>query len=204
MLGLDPQTLLWSFGALLIAATVHEFAHAYVADRLGDDTPRRQGRLTLNPIAHLDLIGTLMILLAGFGWAKPVEVNPRNFPDWRRGMLLVALAGPLANVTVIFGLGVLIKLGALDTLPTTLQQFLLVTIWINGVLAVFNLIPIPPLDGAKILEGVLPAQHAWWLARWQPYGILILIVLVYTGITGRILRPAVGALVYLGTGSRWF
>ncbi len=180
----DPSTLPFLAVALLAAVTVHEYAHAYVADRLGDPTPRSYGRLTLNPLAHLDLVGSLLILLVGFGWAKPVPVNPANFTHWRRDTLIVAAAGPLANVTLLFVLGVPFKLGVLDphgagaTLPLSL--LLLVTMQINAMLAVFNLIPVPPLDGSKILMGVLPPAQAVTYARLQPYGTMILLVLVLT------------------------
>src|SRR5579864_8438220 len=106
----DPLALAITLAAVIVAATVHEFAHAVVADRLGDPTPRNLGRLSLNPLVHLDLLGTLFFVIFGFGWAKPVPVNPRHFADPRRGMLQVALAGPLANVTVAFALGALAKM----------------------------------------------------------------------------------------------
>lgn len=179
MLGLNPTTLLYVGAALVIAATVHEFAHAYVADRLGDPTPRSQGRLTLNPLAHLDLLGSLLILLAGFGWAKPVQINPMNFRDWRRDTIIVSAAGPLANVTFLFVLGVPYKLGLLEFGGSPGSQLLLAIIRINAMLAVFNLIPVPPLDGSKILMGLLPPAAAVSYARTQPYGVLILLGLVF-------------------------
>lgn len=180
--------------ALLAAVTIHEFAHAYVADRLGDPTPRSQGRLTLNPLAHLDPLGTLMILLLGFGWAKPVQITPTYFSNWRRDSVIVAVAGPLANVTLLFVLGVPFKVGLLtpggeaSALPLT--ALLLVTMRINAMLAVFNLIPVPPLDGSKILMGLLPPEQAVAYARLQPYTMLILILLVFTsGIQSVLLGP---------------
>ena len=200
MLGLDPLVVVVTFAALLLAATVHEYAHALIADRLGDPTPRLHGRLTLNPLAHLDLLGTLMLLLVGFGWAKPVPINPHNFPDWRRGQLLVAAAGPLANVTVMFLLGSLFKAHLVEALPPLLFRLIAQAIWVNGILAVFNLIPVPPLDGSRILEGLLPGRYAFWISRLQPYGILVFIVLVYTGFVGAFLRPLVRMLVALATG----
>src|SRR3970282_221946 len=122
MRGLDPTTLLYVGLALVVAATIHEFAHAYVADRLGDPTPRAQDRLTLNPLAHLDPLGSILILLAGFGWAKPVQINPMHFRDWRRDTIIVAAAGPLANITLLFALGVPFKLGLLDFGGSTVDR----------------------------------------------------------------------------------
>lgn len=177
MLGADPQTLLLRVLAILVAVTVHEFAHAWAADRLGDPTPRTRGRLSLNPVVHLDPIGSLLLLLAGFGWAKPVEVNPRYFPDPRTGMLVVAAAGPLANVATVFLLGLVYQLGLVE--PGTLPGSLLLTvIFINAVLAIFNLLPVPPLDGSKILSGLLPPAQALSYERLAQYGPLLLLVLI--------------------------
>jgi len=202
MLGLNPTALLYVGVALVVAASVHEFAHAYVADRLGDPTPRSQGRLTLNPLAHLDLVGSLLILLAGFGWAKPVQVDPMNFRDRRRGMILVAAAGPLANITVLFLLGVPYKLGLLAFGATVLDRLLVVTIRINAMLAIFNLIPVPPLDGSKILIGLLPPPQAAAYARLQPYGVLLLLLLVVTNAISVVLIGPIRWLVAqaMGTG----
>jgi Zn-dependent protease len=205
--GFDPAFLLYLGIALIVAATVHEFAHAYVADRLGDPTPRGQGRLTLNPLAHLDPLGTLLILLAGFGWAKPVQINPANFRDWRRDSIVVAAAGPLANVTLLFILGVPYKLGLLEAGPlgaSAFSRLLLVTIQINAMLAVFNLIPIPPLDGSKILMGLLPPAQAVSYARIQPYGVLILLLLVMTRSLGVIVLGPMRWLIGQATGSGFF
>lgn len=204
MLGLNPTTLLYVGVALVVAATVHEFAHAYVADRLGDPTPRSQGRLTLNPLAHLDLLGSLLILLAGFGWAKPVQINPMNFRDWRRDTIMVASAGPLANITLLFALGVPYKLGLLDFGGSGLDALLLMTIRINAMLAVFNLLPVPPLDGSKILMGLLPPGQAVSYARLQPYGVLILLLLVMTKVLSAFLIPPIRWLVAQATGTGFF
>ncbi len=180
MLGLELPTLVLRLVALLIAATVHEFAHAWMADRLGDPTPRLRGRLSLNPLVHLDLIGSLLLLLVGFGWAKPVEVNPRNFAHWRQGMMLVAAAGPLANVTLLFLLGLVVQGGVVA--DGLLGRLVFTIMVINAVLAVFNLLPIPPLDGSRILAGLLPPRQALAYDRLQPYGPLVLLaVLVLPG-----------------------
>jgi Zn-dependent protease len=209
MLGLDPATLLFVAAALVVAATVHEYAHAYVADRLGDPTPRAMGRLTLNPLAHLDPIGTLMILLLGFGWAKPVQINPLNFQNWRRDAMMVAAAGPLANVTLLFVLGLPFKLGLLD-LPLLspippVGRLLIVAIQLNAMLAVFNLIPVPPLDGSKILMGLLPPAQAVAYARLQSYGMLILIALIaIPRLLSSILQPSMAWLIAQATGAGLF
>ncbi len=195
----DPVTLLYVAVGLVIAATIHEFAHAYVADRLGDPTPRAQGRLTLNPAAHLDLIGSVMILLFGFGYAKPVQFNPANFADWRRDSIIVAAAGPLANVTVVFLLGVPYKLGLLDVVGP-LNPLLNALIRINAGLAIFNLIPVPPLDGSKILIGLLSPAHAVSYARLQPYGVLILLLLAITPPFVLLLQVPIQWLVQQATG----
>lgn len=205
MLGIDPTTLLYIAVALVVAATVHEFAHAYVADRLGDPTPRSQGRLTLNPLAHLDPLGTLLILVAGFGWAKPVQINPANFENWRRDSIIVAAAGPLANITLLFLLGLPFKLSLLEISffgpldPPS--RLLLTTIRINAMLAIFNLIPVPPLDGSKILMGLLPPAQAISYARVQPYGVLILLLLVLTNFLTVFLTTPMRWLVAQATGS---
>jgi Zn-dependent protease len=204
MLGrLDPPTLLQIAAGLIVAATVHEFAHAYVADRLGDPTPRSQGRLTLNPLAHLDPLGSVLILLVGFGWAKPVQINPSNFRDWRRDSMLVAVAGPLANVTMLFALGVPFKLGLLG-FYAPLEQIMLMTIQINAMLAVFNLLPIPPLDGSKILVGLLPPGQAVSYARLTPYGTIILLLLVFTNVLASFIYLPMRWLIAQATGSSFF
>ena len=199
MLTTDPRLLLLLLPAVLAAVTVHEFAHALVADRLGDPTARRLGRLTLNPIAHLDILGTLFFILFSFGWARPVPVNPQNFAHPRQGMLQVALAGPLANVTVAFLVGLLLK--TQDLSGSLLSALASMVVWINVVLAVFNLIPIPPLDGSRILESLLPLAQAAAYARIQPYGTILIFVLLYTGVVGRVMFPAVRWLYGLSTGT---
>jgi Zn-dependent protease len=195
----DFRVLLFLLPAVLVAVTFHEFAHALVADRLGDPTPRRLGRLTLNPLAHLDILGTLFFVLFSFGWARPVPVNAQNFAHPRQGMLQVALAGPLANITVAFVVGLLIKTQGLS--ETVWGSFASMVVWINVVLAVFNLIPIPPLDGSRILESLLPLEQAAAYARIQPYGTVLILLLLYTGVVGRVMFPAIRWLYGLSTGT---
>ncbi len=198
MLGL-LTTLLFRAVALLIAAPFHEFAHGYAANRLGDPTARRAGRLTLNPLAHLDPVGTILLMLTGFGWAKPVPIDPGYFPDWRRGLITVAAAGPIANVVLAILFGLPFKLG-LVAAGSPLARPLFVIVFINAVLAVFNLIPVPPLDGSKIMIGLLPGQLGIAYARLQAYGVLILIGLIYFRITDLLVLPPLLWLVQLATG----
>jgi Zn-dependent protease len=200
VLGLgDPLAIAFTLAAVLVAATFHEFAHALVADRLGDPTPRALRRLSLNPLVHLDLLGTIFFVVFGFGWARPVPVNPRYFADPRRGMLQVALAGPLANVTVAFVVGALLKIPDLPGGPLVTDA-LSTLIWINVILAIFNLIPIPPLDGSRILESLLVGRQAVTYARLQPYGTMLLLLLLYTGVVGRVMLPAARWLYHASTG----
>jgi len=178
---------------VLFAITLHEVAHGYVADKLGDSTARALGRLTLNPVKHIDPIGTLlvpaiMILLPlgfVFGWAKPIPVNTRNLANPRKDMALVAVAGPLANLAMAFAWGAFILLAYL--VPDLGIQKGIVDMAQNGViinvlLMVLNLLPLPPLDGGRVLAGVVPRSVANWLDRIEPYGFLIIIVLLASGV----------------------
>lgn len=189
MFGFGPD-MIFMIPALLIALTVHEYAHARAAVSLGDPTPRYAGRLTLNPIPHLDPIGLIMLWLFQFGWAKPVPVNPYNLDHGRWGLLAVSLAGPGSNIlaALVSALvyGVLIKLGVHN------PELLKVVAWtykLNLVLAVFNLIPLPPLDGSQIVSSLLPGRQADVFERIAPYGPFILMGLVYLGIIGQITGP---------------
>jgi Zn-dependent protease len=176
---------------ILIALAFHEYAHAYVANRFGDPTARLAGRLTLNPLKHLDVLGTIMLFIVNFGWAKPVPVDPSYFRNPRRDMLYVALAGPLANMLLafVFGIGYrLIDVAGLP-LPTVagipLIFMLRFSIFINLVLAFFNLIPIPPLDGSKILRSLLPVESAQRFIQFEAFGPFLLLGLIVLGrVTG--------------------
>jgi len=187
------ETLVW-LPAILIALTFHEYAHGKVADWLGDKTPYNQGRLTLNPLPHIDWIGFLMLVLFKFGWAKPVEVNPRNFKqiNIKTGMMLVSLAGPVMNL-LLAGAGMLI-LKALFIWPSDAAvnlwgPLILPLIYINVILAVFNLIPVPPLDGSKILAGLLPDSGARIIYSLERFGPLLLLVLLVTNSFSKVLYP---------------
>src|SRR5262249_50318157 len=198
MFGTDLRELVLLIPAVLVAVTVHEFAHALVAGRLGDPTARQLGRLTLNPLAHLDVLGAVFFVFFPFAWARPVPVNRRQFTPPRQGRLQVALAGPLANVPVAFAVGLFLKTQGPPGPPW--GQLAAMVVLINVVLAVFNLIPIPPLDGSRILEGLLPVEQAIAYRRVQPYGTIIILVLLYTGVISQLLMPAVRWLYDLATG----
>ena len=171
---------------ILLALTCHEYAHGWVALRLGDPTAKMQGRLTFNPISHLDPIGTLMLFLVHFGWAKPVPVDPRYFSDPKRDMLWVALAGPAANMILAFASGILLTsfLGSgffATAGGAFLGNMLLYSLQINLALAIFNLLPIPPLDGSKVLRGVLPYQYEHMADRLEYYGPYVLMGIIMLG-----------------------
>lgn len=170
---------------ILFALTVHEFSHAWVAGLLGDDTAKRQGRLTLNPLAHLDVLGTVLMFIVGFGWAKPVPVNPLNFKNPRKGMLLVAVAGPVSNLLMAIAAGLILRSGVLGIVASSLTGPLVVVIILTlqfGIaLAVFNMIPLPPLDGSRVLYGLLPERQAYAYSRFEPYGMIVLFGLFFFG-----------------------
>ncbi len=195
---LDFGSMIFRVPALLFAITIHEYAHAQAADAMGDPTPRYMGRLTMNPLAHLDIMGGLLLVLVGFGWAKPVAIDANNFRNRRDGILKVSLAGPAANLFVCF-LAALIAaaMQSFGMLSEGVYQFLLWMQLYNVWFAFFNLIPIPPLDGAKILCTLLPAKQAWEYDSFVgQYGMYILLALVFTGVIGMIINPLAG--LYMG------
>ena len=182
-------TLLSSVMASLIliflVSPLHELAHGFAAVKLGDNTPRWQGRMTLNPMAHIDFLGSLMIILFGFGWAKPVQVNMYNFKNPKRDMAITALAGPLSNFLVAVVLGIFsaplyVWAGTSDkAFPTIVFQLVYYLIIFNIYIGLFNLIPIAPLDGSRILSAVLPNRYYYMIMRLERYSFFIIMVLFY-------------------------
>ena len=174
----------------LMAITCHEVSHGYIADRFGDHTARSMGRLTLNPLKHLDIFGTLMVFIVGIGWAKPVPVNFDNLRHPKRDMVWVAAAGPITNFVLASFSAMLMRglvsMGQGGSLPASTQMvlepvilMLAFSVYINLLLAVFNLIPVPPLEGGRVAVGLLPYRQAAAVARIEPYGMIIIILLVF-------------------------
>ncbi len=187
-------SLILSIPGLLIALTFHEFAHGYAAYRMGDNTARYSGRLSLNPLDHLDIWGTLCLLFFHFGWAKPVPINPANFRDQKKGIIIVSLAGPFANFLLAFVCAVvckiLVRFTAASEIAVFFYQVFLYAEVMNVGLMVFNLIPIPPLDGSKVLMEFLPPRARYEMYRIERYSGIVLLILVWT----RVLTPILGTL----------
>jgi len=182
---LQLEQILYNIPAIIVAFTLHEYMHAYVSDKLGDPTPRMNGRLTLNPIVHIDWIGFLMVLLLGFGWARPVEINPRNYKNQRKGKVLVALAGPLSNLAIAFVAFAFIYFsGNILSNNPVLLNYVYPFLWINIMLFAFNILPVPPLDGFTLLEIWIHPSKYQTLFTIRRYGFMILIVLSIIGILG--------------------
>lgn len=203
----DSQALLGlvlTLPGVIIAITFHEFAHAFAADRLGDDTPRRQGRLNLNPLSHMDPIGFTLLLFAGFGWGRPVEINPVKFNrkhSMETGEAIVAFAGPLMNfILAIVGTLIYFAMYRFATSFMFTQTGIIVTILLQGIivtnigLGVFNLIPLPPLDGSKVLIRFLPTGAKNWFIQNEQIFYIVFIVIWITGIAGSVISPAIQAM----------
>ena len=204
----DIGQLLIILSVLLFSLTVHETAHAVAADWYGDPTARRLGRISLNPLVHMDPVGTVLLPLLGilaggfvFGWAKPVPVNPANLKNHRRDFLMIAAAGPASNIVLALGASTLLGavpggLGASEGLPGILATFGFAMLQLNLLLAVFNMLPIPPLDGGNVLAGLLPEALAAGYDRLvRPYGFVILIVLMSTGWLSELIGPPFSLLM---------
>jgi Zn-dependent protease len=201
---MDFKQILLLAPPILLALTFHEFSHAYVAYRFGDDTAKRSGRLTMNPLAHLDPLGTIMIFIVHFGWAKPVPVNPYNLRNPKQGMLWISAAGPLSNILLALTSGLLIRfVSAMEirpipnSMPEIFIIMLVLSLKINLALAIFNILPIAPLDGSKILYGILPARFGKHIHLLERYGPILLIGLIISSqflgvsILGRLIWPFV-------------
>lgn len=206
-LNLLQRIVVWAL-PVLFAITVHETAHGWMALRLGDPTARMLGRLTLNPIKHVDPMGTFLVpgvllMLGGFlfGWAKPVPVTWENLRHPKRDMALVALAGPASNLLMALFWALIIRLGMTLGADNAAALYLVYTgvagIFINGILMTLNMLPLPPLDGGRVLVGLLPGPLSWQVSRIEPYGFPILLLLMFTGMLGKILWPVIGLLLAL-------
>jgi Zn-dependent protease len=196
----------------LMAITCHEVSHGYVADKFGDNTARYMGRLTLNPLKHLDIFGTLMVFIVGIGWAKPVPVNFNNLRHPKRDMIWVAAAGPITNFLLAFlsamAMRGLVTFGESIPSASPLQMFidpvslmLAFSVYINLLLAIFNLIPVPPLDGGRVAVGLLPYRQSEAYARIEPFGMIIIILLVFfTNIFSYVISPVLNMGIHLLAG----
>jgi Zn-dependent protease len=198
----------------LFAITFHEVAHGFVAEKFGDPTARMLGRLSLNPLKHLDIVGTIALMVFGFGWAKPVPVNFGNLRKPTRDMVWVALAGPGANLLLALVSAVLLRglllLGSvtsevqIEAASPILNPVLLMayfSLYINVLLGVFNLLPIPPFDGGRVMVGLLPARQGEWLSRFEPFGFIIILLLIfYTPVWPVLIQPVVNFLVAVLSG----
>lgn len=195
----SPITAIIIFGAIVISISIHEAAHAFSAIWLGDNTPKLQKRNTINPLKHLDPWGTLLIVLVGIGWGRPVEFNPYNLKKPRKDTMLIAFAGPLSNILlaliVAFLIGMLTRFG-IDLISNPIVSIALsYIVYVNIVLAVFNMFPIEPLDGFKVVNGLLPKNLVPQWQETRKYGFIVLIVFLVTGAFGRILTPVVNVIM---------
>lgn len=208
MLGFNLVDIVIGVPITLIALTGHEFAHGWVSSKLGDPTPERDGRLTFNPLAHLDVVGTILMILTGFGWAKPVMVDPRYYKNQKRGMALTAIAGPIANLIMAF-LAMLIlavttvvsvKFGSgvnadASGVVRFIWRFTFLLAYRNLCFMVFNLIPIPPLDGSKVLGLFLPNRMYYTMLQYERYAIILIMLLSITGAFNRIIGTGVNIVL---------
>lgn len=199
----NPISFIFWLVSLVVAITIHEFAHALAAERLGDPTPRLMGRLTLNPLAHLDPLGSLMMLLVRFGWGKPVIFDPFNLRNPRRDSAIISIAGPVSNLLLATVCALLFRFAGNTSIVfaiiSTLLNHLIV---INVVLAIFNLVPIHPLDGFKIVGGILPEEYARQWAELEGYGMIFLIFLMFPLLGGtapiqRLISPVINFILNL-------
>lgn len=199
-------TFLYTLPALVLSLSIHEYAHAWVAYKLGDISQKIRGRLTLNPLAHIDPIGFIAIILIGVGWGKPVQVDDRNFKDSRKGMMLTALAGPASNLLLAILVTIILKLlmvfGVLNTMVNSnvggiILNMLLYVIQFNIVFGIFNLIPLPPLDGSKVLAYFLPQRARGFMYTLERYSFFIILIIYFTNLTSYIITPGYNLILKL-------
>ena len=201
----DPLAFVAFIVAIVLGITVHEFMHAYAAHRLGDDTGRLMGRMTLNPMAHFDLFGTLLLVVAGFGYGKPVPFNESRLRS-SSSVALVALAGPAANFVIAALCAIPLRFGTASLIGGAYQEILLYVVYFNCVLGIFNLVPIPPLDGSNVVYGLLPPRQQYTWRQFQQYGPMLLLLLLFLGqrILFQIVFGPAQALANLLVGGRIF
>ena len=199
---LNLMNILINIPVTLVALSGHELAHGWVSEKLGDPTPRQQGRMTLNPLAHLDVVGMLLMIFTGFGWAKPVMVNPMYYKDRKKGMALTAAAGPAANLIMAFLMLLILTVLQIIffklriTMPQIVSKIAYVFIISNLRFMAFNIIPIPPLDGSKILGMFLPNHAYYTMLRYERYCMILLMILSLTGVFGSIIGTGVDIAFY--------
>lgn len=191
LFGIDFMEMLYRLPAVFIGFSFHEYAHALAAYHMGDNTAKNNGRLTIDPMAHIDPLGILMLIIFKFGWAKPVPINPANFKNRKKGIILVSLAGPMMNFAIaiitllIYGL-MYFKFGIKNVI---LDRIIINVYFINIGLGIFNLIPLPPLDGSKILSGLLPTKIEYKFYQYEQYSYILLLILIFTNAIDYILGP---------------
>lgn len=199
-------TFLYTLPALVLSLSIHEYAHAWVAYKLGDISQKIRGRLTLNPLSHIDPIGFIAIMLVGVGWGKPVTVDDRNFKDSRKGMMLTSLAGPASNLILAILVTIIIKLLMVFGIFTNIANsnvggiiinMLLYIIQFNIVFGIFNLIPLPPLDGSKVLAYFLPQKARGFMYTLERYSFIIIMIIYFTNLTSYIITPGYNLVLKL-------
>ena len=208
---MEPTTAIFFIAIFILSIVIHEVAHGYAADMLGDPTAKLAGRLTLNPIPHIDPIGSVLLPIvlvvsnAGllFGWAKPVPYNPYNLRKGKWGPMIVAIAGPLSNIFVALVFGILIRFGPEIGLNDSFYFIFGMIVFVNILLAIFNMIPIPPLDGSKVLFSILPYKYQHIQQTLEQYGFMILLFFIFLG-GWRIISPIINFLFQVITGINWY